>query len=228
MDNESVLSTNVQLNNQLMPFSSGNVEQAISEVVAQAVLDRDPDIAFSTGTLLIQASLLSGLALAKLAYLLKKEWDKFGLNVSFDERAYQEWNINRTTLERYIRIWEMRDSGEVPPEIQEQIAERPLADQQAIATTWASGFEIKPEQWEKLATASDNNEVLSVLRDVKGEEPRSNSVSLVMDMDGSIWAWNQNHRYFVGSLEISQRRDDPIIDKAITRILSGAHIKAEY
>lgn len=209
------------------------VEELITKTIQQAVENKDPEPAFLLGSDFIFGGYLSKFGLARLAYELRKVWPEFGVDVEFGDVARQYWNfdedINREVLNRYIRIYEYRDSGEIPEEYAEDYANMNLKDQSPIATAWASGFEITTEHWDKLTNAPDNGTVLKILReDVKGVPARKSSLTLSMTRKGDLYAWNsRGERKNLGWLNVTDMEEDEDVKKAITRILNDAGIRTE-
>lgn len=199
----------------------------VDQVMAKALEDKDPEIAFNTGVVLFRATHLAGMALAKLAHDLKRNWNKFQVASRFEEVAVQYWPMEKVTLDRYIRIWEFQESDEFPKELLEKIAQKDLKDQVAIATTWASGYEVTEDHLEQLAEAADNQEVLEILRDVKGVPARSNALTLKINPRGEIWAWTNEGSTYVGYLEVALQNEDETLKRAIRRIISNSNIKEE-
>lgn len=213
-------------NDRPIPFDYSDVEMHVINLVEEAVKSDSPEYALEEGKRYIIAGRIAGMAVAQLAYELKNQWHKFSTSTPLEDFTAAYWGLSKVTLDRYIRIWEMRRSPEIPAEVKSQIEQRDLSDQSAIATTWAAGYPITEDEWKDLAQAPDNGEVLSILRDIKGIEPRSNSLTLKMDRDGTLRGYSRDRSegFFVGYLAIEEI-DDPDVARAIRRILNSANIR---
>ena len=198
--------------------------QRAEEIVQEALTKHNVEIALNACEQLIKVSKLSGVGLAKLYYLLKERWDEFGTNTKFDEVAFERLGNHKHTIERYVKVYEhLFISNEVPEEYREHIQQHSIKSQIPIANALAQGEEINDDAWSKLSIAPDYNTVLKIVReDIKGLPPRKGSLQLWMDDLGSIWAFFDGERLFVGSLEIDS--DDEAVQKAIERIKKGCGI----
>lgn len=225
MNDELALLTNSL--DQSIPFDTDQLSKAIEEVIQQALEKDDPSIAFNVGRSLIKASKLAGLGLAELLFTMKSYWPAFETGEEFEDRAFVEFGLSKATIMRYIRDWEMLNSGDIPPQLENKIAEKNMKDINAIATTWASGYDIPEKAWEELADAPDNNAVLGILRDVKGIEPRVSSLVIRMERDGTLRGWMQGEGHFLGYLAVEEAKDDDTVKKAIERIISSSGIVLE-
>lgn len=203
------------------------VLDGVDNIITRSLEEGSPEVAFDTGRTFIKAAKLSGIALAKLAFELEKHWPEYQIDVPFSDVAMQHWGLQKVTITRYVRAWAMFANQDVPAELASSLLERPMKDLVAISTASASGYDIKPEQWQELADAPDNTTVLETLREVKGVPPRSNSMVIRMSRDGSLKAYSDNQSYFIGYLETEAAKDEPMIEKAINRIVNGAGILQE-
>lgn len=212
-------------NDRPIPFDYSEVEDKIRLIVDDAVLHDSPEFALEEGKRFLIAGRVAGMAIAQLAYELRERWVEFSTSTPFEDAVDIHWGLTKTTLGRYIRIWEMRKDPEIPTEVKKQLEQKNLSDQYAIATTWAAGYPISEEEWQDLAEAPTNGEVLQILRDVKGVEPRSNSLSIRMERDGTLRGYTRdNLGFFIGYLAVEEM-GDPDVRRAINRILSSANIK---
>jgi hypothetical protein len=211
---------------QPLPIQPLVVLDKVEDVFAQSIKDKDPAIAFNAAKILIAATRIAGLGMAKLLFLMRDNWPQYHVPDNFEDVAYEAIGLSKVTISRYIRIWEMFYSKDVPPQIVENLQQRPIKDLSAIATTWA-GYPIPDDKWEELAHAEDNSTVLEILREIKGEEPRKNSIILRLERNGTIRAWNRDQGHFVGYLNLDDGKDNEIVGKAIERIINGAGIMRE-
>lgn len=209
---------------QPIPTDNSWVFEQIELAIEKALEAHNPDIAINTVGTLYQLAKIAGLGLAKGLYLLKKNWYKFGLGEEeFKVMVYPKVGLHPATIERYIEVWTMFESGDVPLELKEALQQRNIKELIPIAKTVKQGYEIDPEEWEELAEAPDFNTIATIIReDIKGKPPRKGSLILMEDEIGTIWAFLDNERYFVGSLEV--KSDDEAVQQSIERIRKNAGI----
>lgn len=221
---DNQLSVIGQVTGGLVPYTTQQVFQSVDALVQKAVDDGDPEIAFNAGRTLQEANRLSGLGLARLLYGLKVNWPVFNIDVPFEDVAYQHLELDKANINRYVRVIEMLESGELPEEVKAKLEKRPIRDLIPIATTFASGYAME-DQWDKLVEASNNNEVQEQLRDIKGTPPRSNSLIIRIQRDGTLRAYPGGE--FVGYLAFEEMKEKPLVEKAIRRIINSCGILEE-
>jgi hypothetical protein len=193
----------------------------VDEIIEEAVARKNVNIAINACATLIQASQLSGLALAKFFYSIQRRWSEFESSSTFEEEMYPRLGAHPTTIDRYIQVWKVFAEKEIPFEYHERLQQRNIKDLIPIAKALEQGYEVSDEQWEDLSTAPDFNTVAKVIReDIKGKPPRKGALSITEDKIGSLWAWKDNNRYFVGSLEVDS--DEDAVQQAIERIRKGS------
>lgn len=206
----------------LMIKSNDTLSDRVDKLLSDAVKQGDADQAFQICNDLRELQHRAGLALAKVLWTIWKNWKEFGIEEDFFDNSALRSGIHRHTVERYVRIYDMIINS-VPNELVDRVQKFNIRDLSPVANAINQGYEIEDKTWDKIANSLDTREIAKIVReDVKGVEPRSNTISLWMDRDGSLWAFNNDQRYFVGSLELSS--DDEIIQKAINRIVSNTGI----
>ena len=195
----------------------------VEEIIQQSVVSRDAYVALNACKSLIQVSKISGLSLAKALYLVKSNWSNYDIEDEFEDVAYSYIGLHPHTVNRYCTLWRAYDKNLIPENVREEIQQQNVKQQIPIAMALEQGYEISDEIWQKLSDAPDLSSVSKILReDVKGQEPRKGSLQLSIDHVGTIWAFAEGNRYFVGSLEIDS--EDEFIQKSIERIKKGAGI----
>lgn len=208
---------------QPLPTDSSEIDQRIDAIIGQAILQKNVYIALNACRSLIGVIKISGLSLARVLYAIKANWDKFGMDESFDDLVYEYLGRSPQTVDKYITIWKMFEDQVVPPRIAEQLKQRNIQDLVPIANAIAQGEEITEDQWERLAEAPDFNSVSRIVReDIKGADPRRSLLTISIDADGTLWAYKDGNRYFIGSLEVKD--EEEIVQKAINRITNNSGI----
>jgi len=189
---------------------------------AEALRAKDSTIAFDAGIKLIQLSNLSGLALAKMTYLMHTRWAEFDDEEPFIDKAMELWGKSRTYLERLISIWDKYEREQMP----EVLMDRPIKDQQAIAKLLDQGFEVDREQWMKLEDAEDNSAVLREIREIKGIPQPTHTRSITLKRSGDLVGYINDKQLHLGWLNIIDQTDEDVL-KLINQIVIGGGIKRE-
>lgn len=194
----------------------------IDEIIERSVQEHNAYIALNAGQQLRSIIKTSGLSLAKLLFLMKKNWDQYDMADEFNDVAYEYIGIEKVTVDRYIDVWNMLTNNSIPEQFREGIQQRNIKDNIPIAHA-LEDHEISDDIWQKLVEAPDINTVSKIIREeVTHQPPKKGSLQLYMDRTGTIWAFYNDERYFVGSLEVDA--DEEAVQKAIKRIISGGGI----
>lgn len=222
------------IDSEIRPTKMGLNGTTITEQDALDGIDNLIDGLYETGdTAPVDATLksliamqrIAGKSLAKLLWGYKQWWDATGQSQitgdTFEDRTHAIHGLNKTVLGRYVLVWDSYERNVIP----DPVRARPLKDQIAIAKTLEQGYEIKPTKWKELQNAVNNNAVLEILRKIKGKAPRKSSVQIVEERDGNIVAWDsEGGRHTIGWLNVEEEKDDPVIQKALSRIRNSAGI----
>lgn len=166
---------------------------------------------------------VSGLAYAKLLWNWNNWYTATGQaekrNDTFEDMIVSDVGTEKITTKRYILTWSYIEDCVIPKEVQE----RRMDDLVKISTALSQGYDFSKETWKKLARASNSSEVGEILRLVKGKQARKSGMQIVLTRDGSLNAWQNEKKHFVGYLEINS--DDEVVQKAIQRIIDNSGIQ---
>ena len=209
---------------QSLPSDTDGIMERIDKIIQQSVEEKNGYIALDACRDLVAVARLSGIALAKALYKIKQNWHHYDIREDFDDYVWEYVGLHKATVTRYVRIQkELFESVALPSETVEQLQQKNIKDLVPIANAVEDGVEITDEQWEEILSAPDFYTVSRIIReDVRGNEPRRGSVVLMMDEIGTLWAFCNEQRFFVGSLECND--EDETVQKAISRICRGAGI----
>jgi hypothetical protein len=191
--------------------------EKIDEIVQVSIEHKDVYIALDFGVNLIQVAQISGIGLAKLFYLIRKNWDKFEIGDDFDSVAYSYVGRTKATVDRYVRVWEMYENQSIPEEFEEEIRQKNIKDQIIIATLPAQGYKPSEEEWQDIVDAPDYTSAAKKVREIKGKEPTKSALLIFISETGELSAQQEGETQFVGYLDINDAGD--IAEKAIQRIL---------
>jgi len=195
----------------------------IDKVMKQSLEQKDVYIALNAGKTMYAIGKAVGKGLAKLLYEVQKNWERYNINEDYDEIVFDYIGLHKTNVVRYIRVMEMLEENQIPEQYREDIGQRNMRELIPIATTISQGYEIDDDEWEKLVDAPDLSTVSKILReDVKEKPMRKGALALYLDDEGSLWAYQDERRYFVGSLDVQAKEET--IKKAIERIVRSAGI----
>jgi hypothetical protein len=204
-----------------VPTNHDWVLDKIDLALKRSVKEKDVYIALNVAKELYAVGKIAGLGLAKVVYYIQKNWDRYKIEGKFDELVYDYIGVHKHTIERYVKVWGIFDKSLIPDNYLEEIQQKNVANIIPIANALYQGYEISNEAWDKLVDAPNDQAVRKVIReDVKDVEPRGNALQLYIDDKGTIWAFHQNKRSFVGSLEL--QNDDETIQKAVERIIKNS------
>lgn len=206
---------------QAIDTDNGWMETRIDNIIKKSIAEKNAYVALDAAKTLVGIAKISSYAIAKLLYYTKKNWDVYGLKETFEEVAYDHAGIHRDNVDRYIRVWSMFDNKLIPEEFEDEIKQRNIKDNIYLAQQLERGHEVNEKTWEKLVDAPDYNTFAHVIREEITHKPlRKGALSIYLDAKGTIWAYQDKERKFVGSLEVDS--DDDIVLKAIDRIIKGA------
>jgi hypothetical protein len=207
---------------QSVPVDAESILDYVEDIFNKSIEKKNPHIVIDACEKLIAISQLSGLALAKLFYLLDKNWHKYNQKESFEKVAVPRLGRHPHTIERYIRVWKLFAENLVPDELEDEMKQRNIKELIPIGNAVSEGYDFTEEDWEEIADAPDLSSVSRVVRDVKGEPPKTGSLQLVMDNIGTLWVYVDNKKYFIGSLEVND--DEEVVQKSINRIIKNSGI----
>lgn len=197
-----------------------DILETVELAIADAVKNRDVDLAFHFCQKMIGEMKRSGIGLAKALWMINKNWSLFQIGDDFEPTAQDYLGLHPHTIERYVKVWEML-TNHVPLELKDEVQQKNIRSLIPIANAVAAGYEIEGETWEKLAEAPDYSEISKIMReDVTKKPARKNNLTLKVDNRGSIWAYTTNGAFFVGSLEI--RDENEFVKKAVERIITNS------
>jgi len=205
-------------------YTSADVMQGIDTVLDEIEKTGDFDLGSNALRSLSAVNRVSGWASAKLCWGMMIIWKNDGGDPDrfYTDCLQDTTPLSELTVERYIKAWEGRryilslmDDAQAS-ETSAAIDSLPIKNGVALGNAVAQGYELTKEQAEKIVTVYDNSSFLKVIRDVKGKQERKNTLTLYLELDGSIVAWMNNKREFVGYLVVKSRKD--IVKKAVERI----------
>lgn len=202
---------------------NGWVLERIDAIIQESVQKHDAIIALNVCKQLVEISKTSGLALAKALYLVKKNWDEYDVGDDFANTVSDYTGLHSATVDRYVLVWKMFADKKVPEQLVEDIQNRNIKELIPIAYAIEDDKEVEDTTWKKIADAENYHEVSNIIREeITHKPPKKGSMQLWLDRSGTIWAFHNDERFFVGSLEVTN--EDEVVQKAIHRIVTGGGI----
>lgn len=122
---------------------------------------------------------------------------------------------------RLMTVWEQIEKKAIPTDIQKRSVKVLIP----IAKTLSAGYVIDDEGWLAIRMTANEQEVGEVLRNIKKTKPRSNLLALVLQPDGTIYAYRGEERRYVGFLNITDDPNDDIIEAAHNKIIDNSPIR---
>lgn len=131
---------------------------------------------------------------------------------------------NRVVVQRYIQAWDAVLFA--PKEHQQEMLAQPMKNLNALGSAIAQGFELSDDQWDKVASTSNNSEFLKVMQNVKGAAPRKSSLTIYLEKNGDLMAIMGNEIISIGYLDVNnlERDETGILRKSIERITKNTGI----
>lgn len=197
----------------------------IRKIINDSIEEKNAQKALHVCYQIVKILKLGGLALAESLYMISSHWEELGVNDEFEDTVASRTGLNRATVQRYVSVWSMYAENKIPEPYQEQIRQMNIKSQIPIALALDAGYEIDNDQWEELVEAPDFSTVNATMRDIKGKEPRSHALLLMMDREGGIKAIKNEKQVYVGWLNIDD--EDEIVQQAISRIEKGAGLLSQ-
>jgi len=166
---------------------------------------------------------VAGIGLAKTLYQIKQNWENYDdVGDNFEETVADYAGIGISTVERYLRVWDMKEKRIVPEELEDEIFNRNIKEIIPIANAVDQGYEIEDDEWEDLANSPDYNSVSSVVRDIKGKPPRKSALQITLDREGNLYAMKAGEVAYIGFLSLDEENE--VAQKAIARLISSGGI----
>jgi len=195
----------------------------VAEITALALAEGSAEIILANLQEIVKAKTLSGILFSKYIYQLYIHWDKFIESESDDlsNYLYAMLGTSPHTTERYIKVQMLIENA--PEEYKDRANDTPIGRLIPAAHAESQGYELEAEDWEKILTLENDKAANDYIREtVKGKEPRKHGIRIWMDRRGSLWAFQEDQRIFIGSLEIEN--DDELVQKAVERIVKQTGI----
>ena len=194
----------------------------VDEIISDSVSKGNPDIAGNALNYLMGMSRISGLSLAKMIYTFKFQWENFDRRETFEQYLNDYSGIQKVTIKRYYKVWEMLVSGDVPRESTEKLKLLPIRCLVPIANMWSQGWPIDDSQWQRLSNAPDPSTVNKIIREIKDDKPKKGSLQIEWESEEkklTMWKDGVPHNVYLQFDE-----DDPIVISGLERLFGDGRV----
>ena len=196
--------------------------EKIEKMILDSIEEKDVHKALNICKQVYKIALLSGKALAQVLYLMKIHWNDFGIQDDFYDVMTSVTGLSKHTVQTYPEVHALQAENKVPEAYREDIMKKNIRNLVPIAQALNAGYEIDDDEWEELVDAPDYSTINAKLREIKGKEPRSHALILMMDRDGGLKAIKNEQQVYIGFVNISDENE--VVQQAITRLIKGAGV----
>lgn len=152
-------------------------------------------------------------AKSKLIYAWS-QWHKANYpTFEFAHWFVQKFGGEELTVQKHQAIGELLMSDEVPDSVKQMNTKELVS----VARAKQSGYDLD-EHWEEIAHAGSEGEVNAIVRKVKGSLPRSGTLDIVVESDGTVNVWKNGRVRMLLWFNVADR-DDPNVEEEIREML---------
>lgn len=196
--------------------------ERVDRIVEESVEKNDPERGFDAMESLLGMNRASGKALAKFIYTYIHVWEKFGSQFTFESVAEERLGLQKVTVQRYFRVWKLLVETEMPREYREKLQLLPMRSLVPIANLVEQGYELEDRDWLKLANAPDVATVNAIIREIKGVEPKANSLQMEWDIASkTLTAWKNGRPH---EIYFTFDENDPTVLQALERLFGSGKV----
>lgn len=204
--------------------------QEVDEIIVRSVASGDPLIAAEYGLSLTRAAAMKGLALAKLLYGIRTNWELFqaaGVEDEFENFAEAHIGVSPQTARKYSDMWRsIFESEFVADEIKEQLRSKPIKELLLITAAVEEGSFTDEEL--RTVVVADESKIRDMVAVARGKQSTSsNAIKILLQVRdgkhprGTLISSYQGSTEVIGFLKMDL--EGPA-QKAIARIINSAHL----
>lgn len=202
-------------------FTSADVMDGIDNLLEEIKTTGEFELGANALRSMSGIARVTGWASAKLCHGMMNLWVAQGHDADrFYDYIKDSTHLKQLIVERYISAWDA--ISKLPDNYTDLLVAQPIKNGIALGAAMSQGYEPNDEQIRKLAEAKSNQEFLSTIREVKNKPAKKGSLTIYLEPDGTLKAWQNNKVEFVGDLDVKSER--PMVVKAIERIVKSAGI----
>jgi hypothetical protein len=199
------------------------VYEAIDRLIEESVEAKDPEAAIAGGRALIKGVQLRGVGLMRLLYKLYKQWAKFGLTETFEDRIYDEWGFGKKTVKRYIRIYQaVFENEDVPEALLSTLAEKPVNTLERLVRPVNENKLVVADDWKRIANAADDSTVRGIIIELAGKSNKGRPATQFHIIGNKLYVVRGSERKLLALLKNSrQDLDDDLLAAGYERLQNG-------
>ena len=211
-------------------ITDGDMEilHRVDEIIAEALEDKDPTIISSYGRGITRNVRMVGIALAKLLYLTRKNWDAFrlgGIEDDFYSVMEAEGVCDAATARKYADMFEgVFENPDVPDSVKKLLLGKPMRSLLLLPAAARDGI----LDWDEVVDATSVSEVRNVVRRARGEVTSSTSALIIsLDIRTGQLAVRKGNEFAVpfGIINMELVHSNDIVHRAVDRIVQGTGIQ---
>ena len=223
VDSNSVLDSNFYIDGNTHTIT--DYLDGVNEVLVNIHDTGDFEVGANTLRSMSNVGHAIGVSKAKLLHGMYELWSITGRDFdSFCQYVIDFGHLSsRVIISRYIGAWDAIIKA--PIELSDLFLLHPMKNLNALGAALAQGYEPDHDTWEQLSDTHENNQFLKLIReDVKGAPPRKNSLTIYLEVNGDLIAWQDGKTKNIGYLDVGDVDAFDITAKGIERIVKGAGI----
>ncbi len=200
----------------------------VDEVVEEALKDKDPTIISSFGRNITCDVRMIGIALAKLLYLTRKNWNEFrqgGVDDDFYSVMEAEGVCDSATARKYADMFEsVFENPNIPDNIKKLLLGKPMRSLLLLPAAAREGI----LDWNEIVDATTVSEVRSVVRKARGEVTSSaNAIIITLDIRTGQLSVRKGNSFptVFGILNMELAHSDDTVHRAVDRIIQSTGIQ---
>lgn len=200
----------------------------VDEVLMRAITSGDPLIAANYGLSLKRTVALKGVALAKLLYGLRENWETFQsaqIEDSFEDFVQAHMGIDPQTTRKYSDMWEHIFASPYIEESLKLLLQGKPIKELLLLTAAAEEGSLTEEEWQTVVVA-DHSTIRSMIKQARGRQAaHANAVYIAIYMQdgkypkGTIVASNEEGEEDIGFLYLDKAEGATYVSRAINRIM---------
>lgn len=205
----------------------------VDTTVHKAVVSGNPLLITELADELIRGGQIRGLALAKLFWSMQSNWKIFeAAGIEDDWITFLEVHTGRSrqTITKYASMWErVFANTDISEEYKRELAGKDLNSLMRLASLAGEG--IEEETLKKVIEATNSTEAKDIIKKERGEATSSKTALLIFYQlreggqlpPGTLFIRDNGKPVIIGTLDHGS--GDAQVEKAINRILNGAHVR---
>ena len=195
----------------------------VDRTIADAVEQGDPEIIMRFGRALRKDARVRGVALSKLLWSIKDNWDKFDVEDDMISVIESEMGIPPATSNVYIRIWEaVFANSAIPDSLKERFLNKPIGTLKLLPALTAEGDDV---DWNEIAQAHTKEEVRQIVKRIRGEATSSKTALFIkLDSRNGQLSAKRGDRPYVSFGLLNLKLEDEAVKSAIERLIRDGRI----